>query len=101
MAFSVCDYTFAHPKPADEFTSVTIFCDPCGAAADIIPDSVIDGESVQTGDTVRAPQQAEPEPEVAPAPGANPEPLAPDPEPADDPLAPEPEPEPADADPFG
>ncbi len=81
-----------------------------GAAADIIPDSVVDGESVQTGDTVRAPQTDAPAaPEPAPAP-ASPEPLedaplAPEPEPADDPLAPEPEPEPepepAEADPFG
>jgi hypothetical protein len=74
------------------------------AAADIIPDSVVDGESVQVSDTVRAPQKAappEPDPEAAPVPVISPDPLD------ADPLGePEPEPEPApaqpdEADPFG
>ncbi|HCQ38155.1 MAG: hypothetical protein CMP30_06240 [Roseibacillus sp.] len=69
------------------------------AAADIVPDSVVDGESVQVGDTVRSAQKAAPEPEPAAVPALNPEPLE------ADPLAePEPEPEPAqpdEADPFG
>jgi hypothetical protein len=69
------------------------------AAADIVPDSVVDGESVQVGDTVRSAQKAAPEPEPAGVPALNPEPLE------ADPLAePEPEPEPAqpdEADPFG
>ena len=69
------------------------------AAADIVPDSVVDGESVQVGDTVRSAQKAAPAPEPAAVPELNPEPLD------ADPLAePEPEPEPAqadEADPFG
>ena len=67
------------------------------AAADIIPDSVVDGESVQTGDSVRSAQKAVPDPEPAPVPALNPEPLDADPL-----LEPEPESVPADdADPFG
>ncbi len=74
------------------------------AAADIIPDSIVNGESVQVGDTVRAAEKAAPEPEpvAAPAPAPSPDPL--DADPLDDP-APAPEPEPApkpdEADPFG
>ncbi len=67
------------------------------AAADIIPDSGVDGESVQVGDTVRAAQKAAPEPEPAAAPAPSPDPLD------ADPLG-DPEPEPAKpdkADPFG
>ncbi|MBT43861.1 MAG: hypothetical protein CL922_00135 [Deltaproteobacteria bacterium] len=67
------------------------------AAADIIPDSAVDGESVQVGDTVRAAQKAAPEPEPAAAPAPSPDPLD------ADPLG-DPEPEPAKpdkADPFG
>ena len=67
------------------------------AAADIVPDSVVDGESVQTGDTVRSPQKAAPAAEPAAVPALNPEPLDPDPLPT-----PEPEPaQPDEADPFG
>ena len=73
------------------------------AAADIIPDSVVDGESVQVSDTVRAAQKAaspEPEPVAVPVdadPLGEPEPAQPD----ADPLG-EPEPaQPDDADPFG
>ena len=68
------------------------------AAADIIPDSVVDGESVQVGDTVRAAQKAAPEPDPAAAPVPSPDPL--DADPLGDP-APEPEPKPDEADPFG
>ena len=68
------------------------------AAADIIPDSVVDGESVQVGDTVRAAQKAAPEPEPAAAPVPSPDPL--DADPLGDPE-PEPEPKPDEADPFG
>ncbi len=72
------------------------------AAADIIPDSAVDGESVQVGDTVRAAQKAAPEPDPAAAPAPSPDPL--DADPLGDP-APAPEPEPApkpdEADPFG
>jgi hypothetical protein len=75
------------------------------AAADIIPDSLAQGESVRAGDRVRTSAAAAPP--AAPAPDAatlapiNPEP-AEDP-PGDDPLAPEPEPEaPMEEDnPFG
>ena len=67
------------------------------AAADIVPDSVVDGESVQTGDTVRSAQKAAPAAEPAVVPALNPEPLDADPLPA-----PEPEPaQPDEADPFG
>ena len=68
------------------------------AAADIIPDSGVDGESVQVGDTVRAAQKAAPEPDPAAAPVPSPDPL--DADPLGDP-APEPEPKPDEADPFG
>ena len=68
------------------------------AAADIIPDSAVDGESVQVGDTVRAAQKAAPEPDPAAAPVPSPDPL--DADPLGDP-APEPEPKPDEADPFG
>ena len=69
------------------------------AAADIVPDSVVDGESVQAGDTVRSVQKAAPAPEPVAAP-------SPDPIDADPLLEPEPEPEPEPAqpdeeDPFG
>ncbi len=69
------------------------------AAADIIPDSVVDGESVQVGDTVRSAQKVAPTPEPAAVPALNPEPL--DADPLAEPEI-EPEPAPADeADPFG
>ena len=69
------------------------------AAADIVPDSVVDGESVQAGDTVRSAQKAAPAPEPVAAP-------SPDPIDADPLVEPEPEPEPEPAqpdeeDPFG
>ena len=75
------------------------------AAADIIPDSVVDGESIQVSDTVRAAQKAappEPEPAAVPAPAPSPDPLDADPLDADPLGDPEPEPaQPDDADPFG
>ncbi|MFP6897508.1 MAG: hypothetical protein VCA38_12965 [Roseibacillus sp.] len=72
------------------------------AAADIIPGSVVQGDSVRVGDRVRAPQVASPEPTPGPAaapvaPAANPEPAEPAPAPAGDP---EPEPAPS-TEPFG
>ncbi len=69
------------------------------AAADIVPDSVVDGESVQAGDTVRSAQKAAPAPEPVAAPSPDPLDAEPLPEPE-----PEPEPEPAqpdEEDPFG
>jgi hypothetical protein len=77
------------------------------AAADIIPGSVVQGDSVRIGDRVRAPQVASPEPTPGPAaapvaPAANPEPANPEPaEPAPAPAG-DPEPEPAPStEPFG
>ena len=61
------------------------------SAADIIPDSLADGESVRAGDRVRVPVEAP----AAPAPGTAPAApaAAPSPEPAPE-FEPEPEPEP-------
>ena len=72
------------------------------SAADIVPGSLAEGDSVRAGDQVRSPQSPAPAPQPAAAPAAapSPEPVEPAPEPA-----PEPEPEPEldsdPADPFG
>ena len=71
------------------------------AAADIIPSSVAQGDSVRVGDRVRAEQIAPaPAPQPSAVPIANPAPSI-NPEPADAAPEPAPEPEAAEADPFG
>ena len=72
------------------------------SAADIVPESVVEGENLRAGDRVRAPKGA-PAPEPAPAPAAAPAPApAPEPAPAEpglpEPTDPAPDPEP-DAEP--